>query len=336
MNSRRAIFFLAGIVILVFLMAWNNTSGELNPEDKKNAPMALEESAINQTGGNNIIENQTEDFATRWYNTNTPEKTKGVALVIHGLNLRPDKMESVISKLRASGIDVLNLSLRGHGENYDHHLDMDDDSARMEAFSAVSYPLWMNEAYLAYLQVKKRGERQKVPLFLIAYSFGGLVGLDLFASNHDVHFDRMVLFAPAIKLHAIYYVERALSPFPRLVIPSLLAPKSYLSNIKGTPIAAYNALFEGLALFEKHANQKINIPTLVFIDEQDEFIPKWALKKLVEEKKMDKWHISIVQKGKEAYGNYHHHMIDEFSAGKAVWKEMMETTITYLLANQPN
>ncbi len=311
-------------------MVWNNASGELNPEDTKNVSKALEKSLITLTAGNNSIENQTEDYANRWYNSNMPVKTKGVALVIHGLNLRPDKMEPVISKLRASGIDVLNLSLRGHGENYVHRHEVDADSARMETFRAVSYPLWMNEAYPAYLQVKKRGDREKIPLFLIAYSFGGLLSLDLLASKPDVHFDRMVLFAPAIKLHAIYYLERVLSPFPRLVIPSLAAPKTYLSNTKGVPIAAYNALFEGLALFEKHVNQKINIPTLVFIDEQDEFIPRWALKKLVEEKKLDKWHISIVKKGKEAYGKYHHHMIDEFSTGKAVWKEMMNRMIAHL------
>ena len=82
-------------------------------------------------------------------------------------------------------------------------------------------------------------------MFLTAFSLGSLIGLDLFAFNPDVQFDRMVLFAPAIKVHGIIFLERVLSPFPRLVIPSL-APESYLSNKKGTPIAAYNALFDGL------------------------------------------------------------------------------------------
>ena len=64
--------------------------------------------------------NETKDRSICWFNADRREKITGVALVIHGLNLRPDKMGSIISCLNTSGIDVLNLSLRGHGENYVH------------------------------------------------------------------------------------------------------------------------------------------------------------------------------------------------------------------------
>jgi esterase/lipase len=194
----------------------------------------------------------------------------------------------------------------------------------------------MNEAYLAYTQVRKRSAQKKVPLFFVGFSLGGLIGLDLFASQSEVQYERMVLFAPAVKLHRTHYLARMLSPFSRLVIPSL-APDSYLSNKTGTPMAAYNALFEGLKQFEKHVNQRINVPTLIFIDEEDEFIPVRAFKDLKAEKKLDQWKLYIVKK--EAPANqdtFHHHIIDEYSTGKAVWQEMMETTITYLLANKPN
>jgi hypothetical protein len=116
-----------------------------------------------------------------------------------------------------------------------------------------------------------------------------------------------------------------------------LAPESYLSNKKGTPIAAYNALFEGLQQFEKHVNRKINVPSLIFISEGDEFIPVRAFNELIREKKLDRWEIYIVEKEAAAdEDTFHHHIIDEYSTGKVVWKEMMETTITYLLANKPN
>ncbi len=245
-------------------------------------------------------------------------------------------MQSIISGLTESGIDVLRLSLRGHGENYTHHAGIEEDRARLEAFKAVSFPLWLNEAYLAYSEAQKRAARKKVPLFFVGFSLGGLIGLDLFASQEEVRFDRMVLFAPAIKLHTIHHLARILSPFSRLVIPSL-APDSYLSNKKGTPIAAYNALFEGLEQFEKHVNRKINIPALILIDEEDEFIPVQAFKELIDEKKLDQWTLYIVKKEATAdQDSFHHHIIDEYSTGKAVWKEMMETTITVLLADKPN
>ena len=336
MKSRQVILFLAGLVALAFFTAWGYKANGRSPEGKTHGPISPQTSGISQTAANLIIENQSENYATCWYKTHRREETKGVALVVHGLNLRPDKMQAIISVLTQSGIDVLRLSLRGHGENYTHHAGIDEDQARLEAFKAVSFPLWMNEAYLAYTEVQKRAAQKKVPLFFVGFSLGGLIGLDLFASQPDVHYERMVLFAPAIKLHTLHYLARILSPFSRLVIPSL-TPESYLSNKKGTPMAAYNALFEGLQQFEKHVNHKINVPTLIFIDEEDEFIPVRAFKELIDEKKLDQWKLYIVEK--EAGANqdtFHHHIIDEYSTGKAVWQDMMETTTTFLLANKPN
>jgi len=40
------------------------------------------------------------------------KENKGVALVVHGLNLKPERMESIIADLNDERIDVLNLSLR--------------------------------------------------------------------------------------------------------------------------------------------------------------------------------------------------------------------------------
>ena len=240
-------------------------------------------------------------------------------------------MQPIISKLTESGVDVLRLSLRGHGENFTHGSGTDQDQARLEAFKNVSYQLWMNEAYLAYLQLKKRGAEKEIPLFLTAFSLGGLIGLDLFASNADVQFDKLVLWAPAIRLHATIYLERVLSPFPRLVIPSL-APKDYLANKKGTPIAAYNALFDGLNHFNNNAGQKLNVPTLVFIDEQDEFIPLRKLKVMVDEKKWNHWKFYIVNKVDPTQDkSFNHHIIDASSTGEGVWQDMMRAVVDHLL-----
>jgi len=236
----------------------------------------------------------------------------------------------IISELAESGIDVLGLSLRGHGENYARSNGVNEDQARLDTFKNVSYQLWMNEAYLAYLQLKEKGEEKGVPLFLTAFSLGGLIGLELFASHADVQFDKLILFAPAIRLHAIVYLERVLSPFHGLVIPSL-GPKSYLANTKGTPVAAYNALFEGLVHFEDRFNRKINVPTLVFIDEEDELVSAQGLRTFVSEKKLDQWRFYKVQKGKSADRNtFYHHIIDVQSTGDSVWQDMMRAVANHL------
>ena len=334
MKPKPVVAAISGLILAIALIFLEDTSGGLNPEDKKKLSRMPGAAASSEIAVDDFIKNQSEDHSMQWFYSDTQGKLKGVALVIHGLNLRPDRMQPIISELTGSGIDVLGLSLRGHGENYTHSKGIGEDQARLEAFKNVSYQLWLNEAFLAYLQLKEKGEEKGVPLFLTAFSLGGLVGLELFASHTDVRFDKQILFAPAIRLHARIYIERIFSPFPRLVLPSM-APKTYLANKKGTPIAAYNALFDSLNQFNQIAGPKLNVPTLVFIDEQDEFIPLTKLKKLVAEKKWDQWQLYLVEKDKTAEDErFYHHIIDASSTGKTVWQDMMKAGMNHLLDNK--
>lgn len=331
MRPKLIVVAIIGIVLPIALFVMEESSGGLKPEDKKLFSSVPGTAASSGIGVDDFLKTQSEDHSMQWFYSDTQGKLKGVALVIHGLNLRPDRMQPIISELTGSGIDVLGLSLRGHGENYIHSKGIGEDQARLEAFKNVSYQLWLNEAYLAYLQLKEKGEEKGVPLFLTAFSLGGLIGLELFASHTDVRFDKQILFAPAIRLNASIYIERIFSPFPHLVIPSM-APKNYLANKNGTPIAAYNALFDSLDQFNNNAGQKLNIPTLVFIDEQDEFIPLKKLKKLVVEKKWTQWQFYIVEKDKTAReDSFYHHIIDASSTGKTIWQDMMKALINHLL-----
>ncbi len=333
MKRMKSIFiFIACFLLLGIFTAF----GGLRPVEERVVSNQTGAFADSQPAGDVLVEDQPENVSIQWFNIPEPEAMQGVALVIHGLNLHPDRMGPVIENLNRSGIDVLGLSLRGHGANYDPRDGMDADEARLETFKNVSFTLWLNEAYLAYLQVQKRARQQNVPVFLSAFSIGGLIGLDLLISNRDVHFDKMVLLAPALSLHATVYLERILSPFPHLVIPSL-ADDAYLANKKGTPVAAYNALFEALNHFEENAGSKLNVPTLIFIDKQDEFIPLRGLKELVQAFRLDQWRFYIVQKeeGMEA-GTFHHHILDASSTGEGVWQDMMAAVTEHLIGVQEN
>jgi esterase/lipase len=242
-------------------------------------------------------------------------------------------MESIIARMNDFGIDCLNLSLRGHGENYSDLKDTESTDARMEAFKSVTYPLWKSEAYQAYQQVKRISKLHVIPLFFVGFSMGGLLGVDLLASNPKITFDKMVLFAPAIKMHKRNSLLKILSPFPKIVIPSM-AHKSYLAN-NGTSIAAYNALFDMYAHLENNLNLKINIPTVVFIDKQDELISFSGLQKMIKDQNLDQWKIHPVKKDKTATKiKMHHLIIDDASVGKNMWQEIMDVTITHFLGRQ--
>ena len=272
----------------------------------------------------------TNEDGVKWIKSIHPDRINGVALVIHGLNLRPDKMNSIIALLTHSCIDVLNLSLRGHGGNYAKTANVDETKARMETFKTVSYKLWITETYRAYGLAENRSREKQVPLFLIGFSLGGLIGATLFAAYPDVYFDRMVLLAPAIYIHKIYYLAKLLSPFPRLVIPSFFM-KSYCSN-KGTPVVAYNAVFEGVEHFKKNKASKLNVPTLIFTDKRDELVSHRRLKRVIKNRALHQWKLHPVKKNKGVKEKMHHLIIDESSIGKDAWNEMRGLINHHLLA----
>jgi len=272
-----------------------------------------------------ILSRKTEtskhDDSQQWYKIRKTKKNKGVALVVHGLNLQPERMHSIIAELNDAGIDVLNLSLRGHGNNYLKNINVSVDEARLDSFRTVTYGLWLDEIYNAYLKVKERASKKRVPVFFIGYSLGGLMGCDLILSHPDVFYDRMVLFAPSFNITLESYLLKALMPFPNIVIDSL-SPISYRAN-EGTPMAAYQALFEAVEYFEKNINDALNQPSIIFIDEKDEFISYSKLKHMIVNKNLNRWQIHMVRKDHGMEEKISHHLIiDKASVGENMWKQI--------------
>jgi alpha-beta hydrolase superfamily lysophospholipase len=273
-----------------------------------------------------------ERHSTRWYYKSPLKRRRGVALVIHGLNLKPERMEPIIRQLNRAGIEVLNVSLHGHGDNYVRHGRGrgNQKEARLDSFRTVTYSLWASEVRRAYLKVLDRGRQKNVPIFLVAYSLGGLLGCDLLVSDARVHFDRMALFAPALNAVIEHYLLKALRPFPNLVIDSL-SPESYRSN-DGTPMAGYKALFEALGHFQERITAILNVPTIVFMDREDEFISYDKLQEMVSRAKLDRWKMMTIRKVQpELVPSAHHLLIDEESVGKDTWGWMRKRILGHLL-----
>jgi pimeloyl-ACP methyl ester carboxylesterase len=272
------------------------------------------------------------DPAVDWWPHSGATALTGVAVVIHGLNLDPARMAAIIAALNAAGIDAARLSLLGHGSNFNHRPGLDAPAARLETFKGVSYALWFQETLRAYELARQSARLNRVPLFLVGFSYGGLMGLDLLACRADAHFQGAVLFAPALSLRGWDYAIRLFSPFPRMVIPAL-APAGYLAN-PGTPMAGYNALFETLDHFESHVGSKLNITTLVVMDPGDELVSFDGLKGLVEEERLDRWRFYPVRNHRSVLkGMLRHIVIDEESVGQTTWTEIATALTTHLLAN---
>lgn len=269
-----------------------------------------------------------------WFDHGAMDETKAVALVIHGLNLDPGRMKAIIAVLNGAGIDALRLSLRGHGKNFLPKTGVADAKARLESLKLVSYAIWREEALSAYGEARRHARVLNAPLFLVGFSYGGLIGLDLLASRPEVGFDRMALFAPAVSLRWCDYLLRIFSPFPLLVIPTLSA-RDYTAN-PGIPMAAYNALFETLRHLKAHASPKLNQPARVFIDPKDELISISGLRKFAKRARLDRWIFHPVEKDDSAASRIMRHiMVDEQSLGREAWERIRKTLAAHLLGDLP-
>ena len=97
-------------------------------------------------------------------------------------------------------------------------------------------------------------------------------------------------------------------------------------------MAAYNALFEGIEHFNKNMDQKLNVPTVIFIDKQDELVSYRRLKRNIRNKGLHQWKLHPVKRyTKGSKEKMHHLIIDESSIGKEAWNEMRKHIINHLL-----
>ncbi len=134
--------------------------------------------------------------------------------------------------------------------------------------------------------------------------------------------------APALNVTVESYLLKVLMPFPNLVIDSL-SPASYRSN-EGTPMAAYRALFEAAEYLKNNISDKINIPTIIFIDEKDEFISYSSLQEMIERKHLSHWHIHMVRKDLDVEGKMSNHLIiNQESVGENMWKQIKDILIKH-------
>ena len=97
-------------------------------------------------------------------------------------------------------------------------------------------------------------------------------------------------------------------------------------------MAAYNALFEGIEHFNKNMDQKLNVPTIIFIDKQDELVPYRKLKRIIRNRRLHQWKLHPLKRYiKGTKEKMKHLIIDESSIGKEAWNEMKGHIIHHLM-----
>lgn len=98
-------------------------------------------------------------------------------------------------------------------------------------------------------------------------------------------------------------------------------------------MAAYLALFEAIEHFNKNRVQKLNVPTLIFMDERDELVSYRELKRIITNRGLHRWTLCPVKKDKTGVRERMHHLIiDESCMGKGAWNEMRRRMIHHLMS----
>ncbi len=270
------------------------------------------------------------DCAT-WFGLVRARQPTAVALLIHGLNFKPDRMTAIAEMLVAQGVECLNVSLRGHGDGAVPELDPDAaDRNRLEAFKRATREIWLDEVRAAYEFARRRADDRGVPLILVGFSLGAAVGSDLASGpSSEVSFDGMILFAPAFSVHWYTQLLRCLAPFPRLTLKSF-SPRDYAAN-RGTPIAAYNALFESIAALRKRRARRLAADALIFIDPRDELVSYRRLRAMCAAPGAERWQMVTIPKTlRNGRRDYHHLIIDEESLGSPLWNEVVRHVKQFL------
>lgn len=253
---------------------------------------------------------------------------RAVALLVHGLNLRPDKMNPLAHTLAQQGIRVLRVTLHGHGC---HHLH---DLRHVEAAD------WFYDMLRAYCIAATYARQHALPLYYLGYSLGGSLVVDVLHRQwaEPITFDAMVLFAPGIALRpGVATLARAVPLLMRLPWIRGLIPRSKnLSDYAchpGTPLQAYYAERQATEVLRRRGLAGLDhIPTMIFLDPDDELISLSNTQALLREAGLQQWSLWAVRKSPGHLPEaLHHLLIDERVVGPEQWQTLSAQMLRHLL-----
>jgi esterase/lipase len=254
-----------------------------------------------------------------YYPTSLPKKA--VTMVVHGLNVRPTAMLSLIGWLNKIGSDAFLVKLSGHFE-------------KSINITGVSSVMWEEEFIEAYARAKEASVKISVPLYFMAYSFGALLGEVMITfSKGSISFDKQILIAPATAIRLRSHLLKVLFFFNKNKNLPSYTPKEYRAN-NSLPLKVHKILFEQEKKLLKSHFRNLNIPTIIFIDPLDELISYKRLIKMTLQFQLTNY--EVIRLNDDLSGRrekYHHLILDECTMGKKNW-EMVTNKIRNFLHDE--
>lgn len=247
------------------------------------------------------VESQNEE--TLWMHSQGQEP-RAVALIVHGLNARPSSMNGIANEFVQNGVSVLRVGLKGHFGD-------------LESMREVAAQDWVGQVDDALAQIEKfrQGLGRSVPLVAVGHSLGALLLVS--RQNRAAIFDRMLLIAPAIKLRWYAHLARLYRFLNSRQTIATRNIREYWAQDQ-ISFAAYNGLFNVLDSFlASEADQsRLNIPTQVFCDLEDELVQPESLRAWAQGQGFSKWTFEWVKNSDHRLKkSFHHLILDETTLG---------------------
>ena len=225
-------------------------------------------------------------------------------------------MQELADQLTSMNQDVVLVTLAGHGEDE-------------KEFGEVTRERWLHDVFEAYEAATRKAKAQGVPVQFLGFSVGGLLGVDLVASG-KAQFAKMVLLAPALRVHARSRLIRLCRIFGRSFVIRSRTPKDYRAHI-GTAVAAYESLFESLDSLENSNLSVANVPALVFMDKGDELVSYSKIESFISEKHLMNWKLELLDASQsQTDPKYRHLVIDTKSLGDKEFHRLVEQIRNFL------
>lgn len=242
----------------------------------------------------------------------------GIALVVHGLNLKPTRMLAIVEQLREQGMIVINMSLSGHRGDYNELLQ-------------VSRSSWLADYSEALRLIEKLQDQYgQLPAFFVGKSLGALSFVDFVSESSDSQFEGAIFLAPAFELRPSSYLLKIFDHLsPRIPIPSASRRKDRIYN--RLPVHCYRALYDVLAHVHKKLKQKpFAIPSLMYIHPKDELISYKRIMAAIEKKYFINTKVINLQYFCQTGAGFYHVQIDEETMGPICWKAFCEDLAAFL------
>lgn len=228
-----------------------------------------------------------------------PEDAKGIVLLVHGLNLKPSKMEEIGEFFKKNKVSPIYISLTGHNDKTN--------------WSQVSEKRWRIDFYKPLCQAHVNAKQRGIPLYAVGHSLGAVIIQDAL-EKYRVPFKEVFYLSPAFKTR--WYTGAITLLFKMGLKTSI--PSSNFVEYRAkddTSLLAYKAMWE----INESLEFKDSIKKSIYMDLRDELVDFTHTRSLCSVAKNCHFH-ELKNRPKDRGKTIYHLNVDLDSNGVKSWQ----------------